>query len=87
MMESTGEENAQRVDSAQGEASAQEANGAPASAGTGAAGLLTGSDLCPKTKTETGLPYLTTWNTAYIFVACTFCLWLALLIALTELSA
>lgn len=70
-----------------GDQEAKSDDGALASAGTGAAGLLTGSDLCPETKTETGLPYLTTWNTAYIFVACTFCLWLALLIALTELSA
>lgn len=36
---------------------------------------------------STGLPWLTTWKSAYTFVVCSFVLWLALLIALTELSA
>jgi|LakMenEpi03Aug12_release.lakeMendotaPanAssembly.Ray.scaffolds.fasta_scaffold106991_3 hypothetical protein len=35
----------------------------------------------------TGLPWLKTWKSAYVFVLCSFVLWLALLIALTELSA
>ncbi|CAN5221178.1 hypothetical protein BH10CYA1_BH10CYA1_07140 [soil metagenome] len=35
----------------------------------------------------TGLPWLKTWKNAYLFVVCSFVLWLALLIALTELSA
>jgi len=35
----------------------------------------------------TGLPWLKTWNSAYLFVVCSFVLWLALLILLTELSA
>ncbi len=62
-------------------------DGAPFSKTAGDAGLQTGSDICAKTGTETGLPYLTTWKTAYIFVICSFCLWLALLICLTEMSA
>ena len=35
----------------------------------------------------TGLPWLKTWKKAYLFVVCSFVLWLVLLIALTELSA
>ncbi|HEY9733033.1 MAG TPA: hypothetical protein V6C89_14035 [Drouetiella sp.] len=35
----------------------------------------------------TGLPWLKTWKSAYVFVLCSFVLWLVLLIALTELSA
>ncbi len=67
----------------------EESQGAPASAGKDRRSMTgdTGSDLCPKTGTETGLPCIKTWKAAYIFVACTFCLWVALLICLTEMSA
>jgi hypothetical protein len=34
---------------------------------------------------ETGLPLFCTWKAVYIFVLGTFALWLALLIALTEM--
>lgn len=34
----------------------------------------------------TGLPWLTTWARAYIFVLCSFVFWTLLLIELTELS-
>lgn len=62
-------------------------DGAPFSNTAGDAGLQTSLDLCPKTGTETGLPCIKTWKAAYIFVACTFFLWVALLICLTEMSA
>jgi hypothetical protein len=36
---------------------------------------------------KTGLVWPQTWNGAYIFVMCSFVLWVVLLIVLTELSA
>jgi hypothetical protein len=36
---------------------------------------------------RTGLPWITTWRGAYIFVIVSFVLWLGLLIALTEFGA
>lgn len=35
---------------------------------------------------SSGLPWPKTWRGAYFVVLCTFALWVALLIALTELS-
>jgi len=47
-----------------------------------------GVDETPAMDSElTGLPWLKTWNNVYVFVVCSFVLWIALLIALTELSA
>jgi hypothetical protein len=34
---------------------------------------------------ETGLPFFHTWKAVYVFVLATFALWIALLVALTEM--
>lgn len=61
--------------------------GEPFSKTAGDAGLETGYETNSGTDSETGLPWLKTWKAAYIFVVCSFILWLVLLISLTELSA